>query len=324
MGAVKTVGEHFVHAIIAEREKDGPFKSFQDFVLRVPTEAMNSRMVEALIKVGAFNKLHPNRAALMAALPELVEAAHQKQDSSGVDMFEIGGEEDSQFSETPLPRVEDWTEKERAAYEKEFLGFYLTEHPLLKYRVEMESFNHTRSSELDEIGENLVGEDWREITMFGCITAIRRMTDKNGRAWAILTMEDLEGTFEAKLFAKSFETYCDLIEIDRVIQIRGRLSVWNNRPSFDGWDVRPAEDLRADATGVEIEFEVGKISEESLRGLRDICRRYHGKRALKLVINHEAGPCEWRLNGDLKLLLSEESLRDLTKIPGRPKVRFFR
>src|SRR5690606_24066034 len=99
MGAVKTVGGMFTTAIIEERDKNGPYKSFQDFMLRVPVQVMNSRMVEALIKVGAFDALHPERPALLQVLPELSETAHRVQaekesaQSSLFDAFDAAGQD---------------------------------------------------------------------------------------------------------------------------------------------------------------------------------------------------------------------------------------
>lgn len=322
MSAVKTVGNAFVEAIIAEREKNGVYTSFQDFMLRVPANVMNSRMIEALIKVGAFDNLHPIRAALMEALPELAEAAHQKASQSGVDIFEAGGE--TQFGEIPIPGVPDWDDKTRANHEKTFLGFFLTGHPLLKYRVEMESFNHTRSSQLDELCENLAGDDSLAITMFGCITTITIRHDRNGNNWALVTFEDLEGMFEARFFSKSFEKFHDILQTDRVLQVRGRLRVWNNRPSFDCFDACLADELRENASGVEIELPCDKLSSDVLIALKEICRRYGGKRQLRVRICHElAGTAEFRLNGSLRVSLTQDALKELMQLPGQPKVRYF-
>ncbi|CAN5472616.1 DNA polymerase III subunit alpha [soil metagenome] len=323
MGAVKTVGDSFVQAVIAERDANGQFKSFQDFLSRVPTQSMNARMVEALIKVGAFDSLHNNRASLMQALPDMMEIAQLKQSNDGVDIFASDDDNDTSFEEARLPNVNDWDEKTRANYEKEFLGFFLTEHPLNKYRVEMMSFSHTRSGEISAIAEELVGEDSREITMLGCVSAVKMMTDKNGKRWAIVTIEDLEGSFEVKFFTKSYETNRELLEPDRVIQVKGKLTVWNGRPSFDGWDVRAAEELRENAKGIELEYQASNLSEDSLRVLKDLCRRYGGKRGLRLRIVHENGmDALFQPNGEMKVSFAEDAIKELSALPGRPTLKY--
>ncbi len=324
MGAVKTVGDNLVQAIITEREENGPFVSFQDFIMRVPSNVLNSRMIEALIKVGGFDSLHPNRAALMQILPSLIEMAHTKDASSGPDLFEMGDEADPLFDEMPIPECDDWDDKARANYEKEFLGFYLTEHPLNKYHVEMNSFNHTRSSQISEIAENLVGDDSRDIMMFGCITNVMIRQDRQGRSWAIVVFEDLEGTFEAKFFAKSFERNRDVLEVDRVLQVKGRLKNWEGRASFDAFQCRPAEELRETASGVELEYPCNSLSEDSLRTLKEVCRRFGGKHSLRLRLMHEtAGELEFRFNGQMKVTLSDDMLKELAQLPGQPRVRYF-
>ncbi|MCC5876041.1 MAG: DNA polymerase III subunit alpha [Candidatus Sumerlaeia bacterium] len=326
MGAVKTVGTSMVRAIVAERENNGTFKSFQDFMMRVPTSAMNSRMVEALIKVGAFDSLHDNRAALMHIYPDLMEAAQQKQSDDGTDMFDLGeAAEDLESFETPIPKVEDWSDKDRANYEKEFLGFYLSEHPLNKYRIELESYNHVKSSEIDEIADKMEETDKRPLTMIGCITTVQIRIDKNNRPWAIVGMEDLDGTFDVKFFSKAYEMNRQLLEVDRVIEVDARLSKWQGRASIDAWEARNADDLREMASGIELEVDVNHVDSDLLLGLKSICMRYGGTRQLRLKVNHpEAGTAEFRLNGKMRLSINPDAITELFNLPGHPKVRYFR
>lgn len=322
LGAVKTVGQAFVELLVQEREKNGPYKSIQDLVTRLPHGTVNSRMIEALIKVGAFDSLHPNRAAMMAALPEVMEAAALAARDDSPDIFDLGGSA-PKFEEVRLPRIPDWDAKTRAAYEKEFLGFYLTEHPLNKYRIEMASFNHVRSSQLNEMAEDMKGDDSRDIAMFGYITNVRLMTGREGRiSWCIVTMEDLEGPFEVKFFNKAFDTYRDILEVERVLQVRGKLSVWNNRASFTGWEAIPAEQLLESASGVELVFQTSNVSAATFQELKQIARRYGGKRPLRVTLHHGSGnEISFSPNGELKVALTPECVQDLSKIPGEPQVR---
>ncbi len=326
MGAVKTVGDAFVDAVIHERDENGPYRSFQDFVFRIPPTILNGRMVEALIKVGAFDSLHPNRASLMQALPELMEAARQKNANAGPDLFEVDDDTGAGFDEIPLPEAEDWDEKSRARYEKEFLGFYLSEHPLNKFSVELQSFNHTPSSQLNELAEELTSDnDSRDVLLLGCVTTVMLRQDKRGNPWAIVTLEDMEGTFEVKLFARSYERHRTLIEPDRVLQLKGRITRWQGRASVDIFEVRAAEELRDEASGLELVYTCANLSMEALRELRQLCARFPGKRPVRLVVRHDkAGELEWRLNGEFRALLKDEMLEELRHLPGQPTVRYFR
>jgi len=323
LGAVKTVGENLVAAILAERTAKGPFKNIQDFMVRVPSQAMNSRMIEALIKVGAFDSLHTNRAALLLALPDLMELAQDKQKDSGPDMFEVSEGGTLDFDDVRLPIATDWDQKTRANFEKEFLGFFLSEHPLNKFKVELSSFNHTRSSQLAELAEPLVGEDSANVQLLGSVASVQVRTGSSGQPWAIVVMEDLEGTFEVKFWAKSFEKFRKLLEPDRVLQVSGRLGKWQERPSLEIFEARPAEELRENANGVELEFEAEEIGVEMLRDLKALCRRYGGRRQLAIRITHEAaGDVIFKLNGDFRVGLTEAALKDLAELKGRPRVRF--
>lgn len=330
MGAVKTVGAAFVQAVMREREANGPFKSFGDFVLRVPSEAMNSRMVEALIKVGAFDRMHSSKKALLQVLPELMQAAQRVQaekasaQSSLFDAFSEGNGAEPDIHDITIPNVSEWDPKMRAQFEKEFLGFFLKEHPLDKYRVEIDSFGGTRSGSISNIAEELRGEDSRDIAMVGIITAIQTRQDKRGASWAIVNMEDYEGAFEVKFFSRAYDACRELLVVDRVIQVSARLTMWNNRPSIDAIKATAVEQLRENASGIELQFDVQNVSLESLRGLKEVCRRFGGKRPLRVVLSHEiAGDAILRLNGDHKLTLSEESLAELRGLPGKPVVRLY-
>ncbi|MBI1289675.1 DNA polymerase III subunit alpha [bacterium] len=323
LGAVKTVGQSFVQQLVAEREANGPFKSMQDLITRMPPGSVNSRTIEALIKVGAFDSLHKNRAAMMAALPEIIEAAALKNRNDSPDIFDLGGSA-PKFEEVRLPNVADWDAKQRATYEKEFLGFYLTEHPLNKYRIEMNSFNHVRSSQMNEMAEDMAGDDSRDIAMFGYITNVRLMTGREGRiSWCIVTMEDLEGPFEVKFFNKAFDTYRDLLEVERVLQVRGKLSVWNNRASFTGWEALPAEHLRESAAGVELVFGSSNLTAATFHELKQLVRRYGGKRSLRITVHHDSGnELTFTPNGEMRVAMTPECISDLAKLPGTPQVRF--
>jgi DNA polymerase-3 subunit alpha len=339
MAAVKTVGMQFAEAVVAERERAGPFKSFQDFMMRMPPAVMNSRMVEALIKVGAFDSLHPNRAALMAAMPELAEAAQRKHADASADLFELDEGSAASFGNVPLPKVEDWDPKARAAYEKEFLGFYLTEHPLNKFRVEMASDVYTTSAGIEALAEALKIElekfrrsgggsgDRRRrepttpLRLFGCITAISLRVDKNNNPWAIVTLEDMEGSFEVRMFSNAYEAHRDLLEIDRVLHLEARLSLWQDRPSIDVITAIPASELRSRARGLRLTLPHDMVNDQLLIDLKEICRRHQGRHPLTLTLTvGDQHQVEIPLNGRFPIALTDEAIAALESLEARPRV----
>jgi DNA polymerase-3 subunit alpha len=323
LNGVKGVGGALTQAVLAERDRGGKFASLEDFLMRMPPAALNPRMMEALVKVGAFDSLHRNRHQLFASLTELLNTAAAAQ-------REIAGGQESLFGGEPVSarfdmrKVPDWDSKARANFEKEFLGFYLADHPLSKYRLEIDSFVSHTAPRLKELAETLSGDETRSgIRTLGVVTNIATRPDRNGKAWAIVTLEDMEGQFEAKFFSRIWEQVRDKVHLERVISIEGRLSVWNGRASYEGFEVRSAEELRELGRMIELRWPAGSVDAEGLRALRELCARRGGRRAIQIVVTvaGERHSVVFHPNGPCRIDLTDESIADLQALPGRPKVR---
>jgi len=328
LNGVKGVGTAFALAVLAEREARGPFRSLQDFCMRMPREAMNSRTVEALIKVGAFDSLHKNRSSLMAALPEILSIASEaaREAESGLsDMFAADGDSGGEglVADVPLPPVPPWDDKERAAFEKEFLGFYLTDHPLNRYRIEFESFAEHQGSDIEAKGRELESRpnDRIRMTVMGMISDITVKTDKNGNPWGIVHLEDLSGPFECKMFSRTFGTYRDDLQLDQVVRIEGQVSLWAGRVSFEGNTVTRVEALRDEARGVVLTWEAGRVSKAAITELAETCRRFAGSRPVRIAVRQGDG-AKAEFNPSLKIQLSPAAMDALRALPGQPGVRY--
>ncbi len=326
LNGVKGVGTGFANAVVRVREEGGEFAGLQDFCVRMPREEINSRMVEALIKVGAFDSFEPNRAALLGALPEIMQLAAdvQRQKESGQDdMFDLGGEESAPLvQDVRLPSVPPWDEKERAAFEKEFLGFYLSDHPLKRFETEMLSFATTRSSELEAIAAELDEKARRPFRMMGYVTDIMVRTTKNGDPWGIVSLDDLSGHYEVKFWPKEFETYREELQLDNVVQIEGDVGVWNERPSLTGRVVRPAAVLRNAARGVDVEWVASKLTRQALFELQEICRKFPGPQVVRITVRQNPGAAAEYYPTKMRVGLMEGALEELRKLPGQPIIRF--
>ena len=326
LNAVKGVGGRFAEAVVHERDANGPFKSLQDFCLRLPREELNSRMLEALIKVGAFDSLERNRAALLGILPGILELAsevHRDKESGLDDMFAVdGGDAEPLIQTIALPNVPPWDEKERAEFEKEFLGFYLSDHPLNRFRVELESFSEQTSSQLNNPVPLLRDKERRPFVSVGYITDILIRTDKNGNPWGVVKLEDLAGTFEVKFFSNTYETYRAELKLDEVVQIEGVMELWNDRISLNGNDVRRAEELRADAKGVNVEWDADKLDDRTLVELKEAVRRHQGTRPVRIIVRHKDVTAAYVPKNGLKIMLSPDAIHALQELPGRPAVTY--
>jgi DNA polymerase-3 subunit alpha len=324
---IRGVGRGFAQAVVREREAGGPFKDLQDFCLRMPREELNSRMVELLIKAGAFDALEKNRAALMGALPEIIALAadvHRARNNDQDDMF-ADGQTAAQplIPRIPLQALRPWDAKQRAEFEKEVLGFYLSEHPLRRFEIEMLSFSDLTAAGIAQRAEGLRANERLPVRIVGLITGIINKTDKNNNPWAIVQLEDLTGAFEAKFFSRSFASCRAHLVPDTVVQIQGHLTVWNDRASLEGQGVVPADELRNSARGVVLEWDAPNLSQQALYELAETCRRFGGSRPVAIVIAAtEKLKVEYTPNGQTRINPTPPALEALRALPGRPKVRF--
>lgn len=327
LNGVKGVGSAFAETVVAERNANGPFKSLPDFCLRLPREGVNSRMVEALIKVGAFDRVVKNRAALLEALPRAMELATEVARAKSTGQEDLFGEAAQQAGvmDAPsitMPSVPEWDQRTRSENEKEFLGFYLNDHPLRRFEIEIDSFGTLGSHQIEDRIAGLKRNQKAPFSLIGRVQDVNRRVDKNGNPWAIVQMEDFHGLCEVKFFSSTFGKNQRLLEPDAVVQIQGFLGVWNDRPSLEGMMVRRAEDLWKEASGVELQWSAESVSHDALWELKELCRRTPGGRAVRVVIAQ--GPelvVEWAPGDPWRLPLVKEVLDEVRRLPGAPKLR---
>jgi DNA polymerase-3 subunit alpha len=219
IGAIKGVGEGPIDAIIAAREDRGAFSDLFDFCAKIDTKKLNKRVLEKLVLAGAMDNLGPHRAAIMASLSDALEAAnqHARAESFGqTDMFGLlTGAEEAEQSFAKVPR---WSEKVWLAGEKDTLGLYLTGHPINMYLPEVPKYTSNKINDLKPTGkENMA-------SIAGLVLGVRVMTNKKGRRWGIVTLDDRSGRVDVRLFPDTFEEYEAMLQTDRVLFVQGQVS----------------------------------------------------------------------------------------------------
>lgn len=227
--AIKGIGEAPVNAICEARKDGGKFVSLFDFCERVPSRACGKSAIETLIKCGAFDGLHANRQAMVEALDGAIQSGQQAQADAASGQFNMFGEATEMGrpkSLGTLPNIPDAERDTRLAWEKEYLGLYISDHPLLPYREFLESKTMTQ---IERIGEDPNLRDGSRVKVAGLVTTIKKMTDKNGRTWAAFTLEDLTGSLEVLAFAKTFESCGEYVAEDAKLVVKGRLAADNRR-----------------------------------------------------------------------------------------------
>ncbi len=198
LAGVKNVGEGAIEAILSVRVEGGPFQTLADFACRIDGRKANRRVVESLVKCGAFDSIEHNRAALWAGLDVAIETGAAVQRDREIGQVNLFG--DASEGGPALPEIPDaapWTEQERLGHEKEVLGFYVTGHPLQSFAPALARYSDTTATAVaDKVG--------REVRVGGLVTSLRETRTRRGQTMGFGTLEDLEGSFELVIFAKDF------------------------------------------------------------------------------------------------------------------------
>ncbi len=231
LGAVKSVGENAVNAIRREREEKGPYRDIFDFCARVDTTECNKRVVENLIRAGAFDAMGASRPQMLAVYEQAMDAnqaARKKNVDGQVSLFDMFGEEERDLfrNEIRMPELPDWPARVKLQMEKEAVGVYMTGHPLDDYRDVLQGMTFTTAM-LENAGQG--GEepdlDGRTADMGGILTEVKSKTTKKGDLMAFATLEDMTGQIECLIFPRVYEKYQPLLQEDSAVVISGKISV---------------------------------------------------------------------------------------------------
>ncbi|MEA1940439.1 MAG: DNA polymerase III subunit alpha, partial [Candidatus Caldatribacteriota bacterium] len=226
MAAVKNVGEKAIRRIIEERKRNSEYKSLFDFCQRVDLRLVNKRVIESLIKCGAFDSVRGKRSQLLSVLDECLKQGqkYQKDKKNGqtsiFDLFEVNQKEKTNnSSQCKLPNIEEFSKNELLSMEKEMLGLYISQHPLKDYQKKLRDIITVTSNEAANF------PDKSKVILAGIINKIKKKNTKNGNPMAFINLEDLEGTIEVIVFPKVYEKNNNKIKKDEILVIEGSLDI---------------------------------------------------------------------------------------------------
>ena len=230
MGSVKNVGFAAIDAIVAEREKNGPYQSFTDFCERIQSEAVNKKCIECLIKAGAFDEFEQTRSTLVASFEGIIDTitdSTKKSMAGQVTMFDLGGNDEKlEEIKYTFNTVKEFSEKELLKYEKEMLGIYISGHPLDKLREQIAKASNINTMQIMKMQEeNDLSQDGKNEKYAGIITSVKKKFTKNNTRMAFVTIEDLYGSCEAIVFENCYVKCSHLLCEDSIVLVEGRLSV---------------------------------------------------------------------------------------------------
>ncbi len=241
LGAIKNVGSTAVESIAKARTEGGVFTSLYDFCERVDLTAVNRRMIESFVKAGALDSAGGTRAQLMAVIDGAMEngARAWKDRASGQSGLFADLMAHEPATAQPLPKVPDWTPQEKLGGEKEILGFYITGHPLDQHMDKARELMTHVTSQLEGLSKNT------EVALCGILTGVLRKRTKEGKLWALMQIEDLEGSVEAMVFSTQYERLLPSFTEDKAVLVRGLvLPEENAPPKISVRDIVPLENAR--------------------------------------------------------------------------------
>ncbi len=236
LAAIKSVGKPIIDAIVEERRAGGAFLSLKDFCSRMNGKAVNKRALESFIKAGALDCLEGTRKQKMCAYAGILDGISQEKKvtmTGQMSLFDFAGEEEKEELETKLPEVGEYDKEMILGFEKEVLGVYISGHPLEDYIPVMEK-NITRTTADFIVAEGETApkvKDNETVVVGGMIVDKVVKTTRTNSLMAFITLEDLMGTVEIIVFPKDYEKYRSLLETDRKVFVKGRITVEEDKPA---------------------------------------------------------------------------------------------
>ncbi len=283
LAAIKNVGEGAVESVLAVRAQTGPFRSFFDFCRRVDLHKVNKRMLEGMIKAGAFDSTGAKRSQLMAVLDQAVEdgaAAQRERDLGQTSIFgeELNGHETSaMMAAPPLPSIVEWDQALRLKYERELTGFYITAHPLTRYEATLTALATATTVGLTELS------DGKEVKICGIIATVKSMLTKKGDRMAYITLEDLQGTVEIIVFPDLFKTAGELIAPEQLVRITGMIDRGDKGTKIRGSKIEPLSEARTQSIKcIRIRLIDRPDVCDQLPRLLEVFRRHPGKTTISM------------------------------------------
>ena len=277
LAAVKNVGHNAIESIVAARKEAGEFKSIFEFCEKVDLHLLNKRVMESLIKSGAMDRLG-RRAQLMAVVDNAMEQAQKTQKDAALGqhgLFGVFQQDDAPQAEKPLPNIPDWDEHQRLGHEKEILGFFITGHPLEKYREKLLDFNALSTTEVAEL-KSSTGRD--EVSIGGILKNIRVAKSKKGDLYAQGQLEDMNGSVDILCFADAYKRLADKLKLTVPVLAKGgvRVEDGSNSKLMIG-DITPLEQAQPKLPQhLRIKIPVEDVSPATIDELHALCLERRG------------------------------------------------
>jgi len=317
LAAIKNVGAGAIESIIEAKKNGGEFKSLIDFSQRVDLRRVNRRVVESLIKCGAFDSLGVGRARLMAFLTEALEIGQQRQKDETecqFSLFSMPGNAGLARPEIEPPMVEEWRESQKLSYEKEILGFYITGHPLTRHTESLIDLKVVDIQMLSEV------EDKENVRLVGMLAALKEITNKKGERMAFATIEDLTGNTEVIIFSDIYRKISAVLKEEGPLWISGTTTKDEKGVKVIANDVLPLTEVEEKmAQQANLKIQVEGLTREDFLELRHFLKEYSGTCPVQIwACLHDYSQVLLSLPETEKIKPSLQMRRGLKKLTCRP------
>lgn len=317
LGAIKNVGRAGISSTLRVREKEGSFTSIFDFYRRVNLRTVNKRMIESLIKSGAFDCLQGSRAQNLAAIEEAAEKAvriQQDREKGQLSFMETLEKRGDSFTPERFPEIEEVPEPRRLAWEKELLGIYVSGHPLEKYRNRISRYAAHSIKELSEL------RDQEKVRIVGIITSLTSKNDRRGNRMAFFTLEDLESQIEVLVFSSLYEKRSSYVEEAKLVLVKGRLDATSDPPKVVAEEILPFSKIKDIAHNLHISLKQENLKEEDLLKLKELLSSHKGKHNLYLNLDFNQDEKVVIRSKTMKIAFSDSLISEVENLVGTQSV----
>lgn len=319
--AVKNVGSSAVDSIIAAREAKGPFRSLYDFSGRVDLRLCNRKVLESLIKCGAFDQFGFKRSQLNTIIDRVLDAGsrsqHDRQKGQLSLLDQFSSTHNALDEDAALSHMEEWPEHELLAYEREVLGFYVSAHPLTKYEKVLNIYAGASTTDLSEM------KDQEPVTIGGIINTIKEVLTKKGDRMAFVALEDLNGRCEIVVFPETFRSSVNLLKKDMLVFVRGKINMREDTPKVIAEEMIPLEQVEKRLTKViSIDLLTAGLGIDTLKRLKEVLSQHPGQTPVHINFKDAQGKRTVVNSGeDYKVQSGTPLLQELTELLGDNAVK---
>jgi DNA polymerase III subunit alpha len=334
LAAIRNVGANVVEAIIAARKSKGEFTTFADFLRKVPQVVCNKRVIESLIKAGAFDSLgHPRKGLLLIheqAVDSVIDI--KRNEAIGQDSL-FGGDEQAEAAfEVAIPDAE-WDKKTRLNFEREMLGLYVSDHPLLGVEhiiardadISLAELMGSAAADDDEdedggraaiVAPSGGRNDGQIVKIGGILSGVTRKVTKQGNQWATATLEDLGGAIEVLFFPQSYQLYSTAIAEDAIVVVKGKVDRRDDVPKLIAMDMTIPDLTVADGAPFVVSMPLARCVLPVVEQLREVLRTHPGPTEVHLRLRGQSKTTVVRLDDKLRVAASPALHADLKQLLG--------